>query len=158
MQVPALVLLGLGHDHVDAVRVCVAVVADPGQWEIKARYLGLEFVEAMSAENLALRVIEHETAEAIMGSAPLRPQRNLLLCLEAAYMRRIEAIRLKEIGPRYGLTPQIDTKSVRRVTDKGDALWALLGAWPWALFEDGRLPVRGDRKRARRGKRAAPVG
>jgi hypothetical protein len=113
-------------------------------WREEAERLGvaLDVLEELPAGEIADLVLDHHTIRAIERETPLRPARNPRLCLEASYLRRIEAVRLGDIGPRYGLVEQVDTKSVRRFTARGDLLFASLGAWPWALYEGGKLPVR----------------
>jgi len=32
-------------------------------------------------------------------------------------------------------------RSIRGMVEKGDGIWASLGAWPWAAFEDGHPPA-----------------
>jgi len=67
------------------------------------------------------------------------PGSNLRLCLEAAYMDRIQKIDPMEIATYLGITPQGDRRNLRRIIATGEELWAALGAWPWALYENGRL-------------------
>lgn len=111
-------------------------------WETNARYLELDVDADTPSALLADWVIEHETRKAVLREAAGHPGRNAHLCLEAAHMRRITATDLAEIGAYLELAPQGDHRNTRRVIRRGDQLWASLGAWPWALYEDGGLPAR----------------
>jgi hypothetical protein len=110
-------------------------------WATRAAYAAFEVDADTPASKLAALVLEHEAAKAVVGIAPKQPGGNLRLCLEAVYMERIEGASLGAIGDYLGLAPQADRRNVRRIIrKKGDPLWAALGAWPWALYENGRLP------------------
>jgi hypothetical protein len=108
-------------------------------WATRGAYEGLEVDADTPTSKLAPLVLEREAARAVVGIAPKQPGRNLRLCLEGAHMARIEAASLGEVGGYLGLAPQPDRRNVRRILVRGDALWATLGAWPWALYPDGRL-------------------
>lgn len=108
-------------------------------WATRAAYAGVEVDDDTPTAKLADAVLSLETVKAVEGTAPKRPGSNLRLCLEAAYMERIEKANLAKIGDYLGLARQGDRRNVRRIVARGDELWAALGAWPWALFDSGRL-------------------
>jgi hypothetical protein len=108
-------------------------------WATRAAYERIEFDPDTPSAKLAALVLELETIKAVEGNAPRQPGRNLRFCLEAAYMDRIEATSLGKIGDYLGLAPQPDRRNVRRIIVRGEALWAALGAWPWAVYPDAPL-------------------
>jgi hypothetical protein len=116
----------------------------PEPWTTLARLEGFDHPGSERVDTLARFVLEREAERAVLGRAPLRPGSNRRICMEASYSRWIEAkpvveLAKEDISDYLGLTGEGRERSVRRITRSGDALWASLGSWPWALFTEGRL-------------------
>ena len=109
-------------------------------WATKAASEGFDIDSFTPTVKIVSFVLDRETAKAVGGVAPAQPGRNFRFCLEAAYFHRIAGWSPSKIGDYLRLARQGDVRNVRRIIARGDSLWAALGAWPWALYGDGRLP------------------
>jgi hypothetical protein len=79
-----------------------------------------------------------------------RPCQHKAACMGASSMQRLNGWTSKEIarfldvadaiGPVPDLTAGTDARTVRKAVKRGDVLWSLQGAWPWAAFELEGVP------------------
>ncbi len=80
-----------------------------------------------------------------------QPLRHPSTCMSVAAVRHCslwtderigrELLELRGSGPRWHAGNRRTFRSLARMVEKGDELWASLGAWPWVAFAGGRPPA-----------------
>ena len=106
--------------------------------------------------DLERRIIAWRQSEELARRAkPIRPSRHPHLCLFAAYMHDIAGLSEPwSIGHLTGMKGTEDLvygrtvgplpryRTTERIVDQGRETAAAVGAWPWAEYENGKLPDR----------------
>lgn len=142
--------------HVLVVNYCLPQVREPVvmKWTVEALNSDLRDVFTARAawaqkfypDERVPNLCDEETRKRMHGFKPKtlgwHPARRRGICMWASSGRRLHGQTVEELretlDPWWGVSAndQLCARTVRTCIARGDALWAALGAWPWAAFPE----------------------